>query len=437
MRLIVLGLNHKSAPVATREAFAVPGEAVVGLDRRVVLEPSVAEAMLLSTCNRVELYAVPTGSDDASFEAAREALVRILTVERGLDPAELATYGYGHLGLEAARHLIRVCSSLDSLVVGEAQIAAQVKEAYGWAKEAKSVGPVLEQVVQTAFRGGKAVRTETGIAAETVSIGSVAVELAKRIFACLDRCSVLVIGAGKMGRLTARSLANAGVAEVIVTNRSPARAETLAREMGWQARSIAELDVLLQHADVVLTCTGADRPILDRRRLRGVVKRRKYRPLFIVDIAVPRDVEPAVVELDQVFLYNIDDLESVSREHLEQRLGEAHKAEAIVEATLSELRQRQETQAVVPVLRAIRERVDEVARLELDKMFQRKLQHLEPAERDAVQAALQATLNKLLHPTMIALRDKTHNGSSARYDLPAAARVLYGVDGEVDPGGER
>jgi len=433
MRLIVLGLNHKSAPVATREAFAVPGEAVVGLDRRVVLEPLIAEAMMLSTCNRVELYAVAESSEPDGLAAARDALVRVLANERGLDPTELTRYGYSHMGIDAARHLIRVCASLDSLVVGEAQIMAQVKEAYQSAKEAGSIGPVLEQVVQAGFRGGKAVRTDTDIASESVSIGSVAVELAKRIFPSLARCQVLVIGAGKMGRVTARSLARAGVAEVVVTNRSPARAEKLAQELGWVARPFADLDELLVKADVVLTCTGADRPILDQKRLRAIVKRRKYRPLFIVDIAVPRDVEPSVADLEQVFLYNIDDLEAVSREHLEKRQGEAGKAEAIVEATLTQLRERHGTQTVVPVLRALRERLDTIARGELEKVFQRRLQHLGPAEREAIEAVLQATLNKVMHPAMTALREHAQASSQASghapsFDLPSAARVLYGLD---------
>lgn len=425
LRLIVLGLSHKSAPVATREAFAVPGEMVVGLDRRIVLEPVLAEAMMLSTCNRVELYAVAERSEPAAIAAAHDALLRVLASERGLDPQELVRHGYRHDGVEAARHLIRVCSSLDSLVVGEAQILAQVKEAFQAGKEAGSIGPVLEQVVQAGFRGGKAVRTETGIAEESVSIGSVAVELAKRIFPSLAKCQVLVIGAGKMGRVTARSLARAGVAEVVVTNRSPQRAEKLARELGWIAKPYAELDDLLVKADVVLTCTGADRPILDQRRVRAVIKRRKYKPLFLVDIAVPRDVEPSVAELEQVFLYNIDDLETVSREHLAKRMGEAGKAEAIVEGTLAQLRERQDTQAVVPVLRALRERADKVVKAELDKHFQRRLQHLAAADREAVEAALQAALNKLLHPTMTALRE---HGQQPAVDLPTAARLLYGLD---------
>lgn len=436
MRLVVLGLNHKSAPVATREAFAVPSEAVVGLDRRVVLEPGMSEAMLLSTCNRVELYAV--ARDDAALAGARDALVKVLASERGLDPSELVVHGYHHAGIDAARHLVRVCASLDSLVVGEAQILAQVKEAFSNAKEAGSVGPVLERVVQAAFRGGKAVRSETGIAEEAVSIGSVAVELAKRIFPSLGKTHVLVIGAGKMGRLTARSLARAGVGEVIVTNRSPARAEKLAQELGWIARPFAELDELLVQADVVLTCTGAERPILDQRRVRAVVKRRKYRPLFLVDIAVPRDIEPSVADLEQVFLYNIDDLEAVSREHMDKRRGETGKAEALVESVVAQLRERTEVQAVVPVLKALRERAEQVAKAELDKVFQRRLQHLAPAEREAVEAALHATLNKVLHPAMAALREHGGGGASeaASYDLPSAARVLFGVDGAATDDGE-
>ncbi len=420
MRLVVLGLNHKTAPVATREAFAIPTEAVHGLDRRILLEPAVAEVMTLSTCNRVEVYAVSQEDPEDAFEALR----RILATERGLDPNDLVRHGYSHEGVGAIRHLVRVCSSLDSLVVGEAQILAQVREAYIAAKEAGTVGPILEQCVQAAFRGGKAVRTDTGIAEETVSIGSVAVELARRIFPKLENTHVLVIGAGKMGRVTARALARSGVAEVVVTNRSPERAERLARELGWTARPIDELDDLLVRADVVLTCTGAERPILDGRRLKPVMKRRRGRPLFIVDIAVPRDVEPTVADLDQVYLYNIDDLEQVSREHLQKRLGEAHKAEKIVEETVAQVVERLSTQAVVPVLKAVRDRVDDITRRELERAFSKRLSHLPPGDREAVTSATIAAMNKVLHPAMTALRE--HAG--ARFDLATAARLLYGLD---------
>lgn len=430
MRLLVLGLNHRSAPVATREAFAVPSESVIGLDRRLVLEPTVAEALVLSTCNRVEAYVVPEGDDPDALEAARRALVQALVTERSLDEADLTRHGYERRGEEAVRHLVRVCSSLDSLVVGEAQILAQVKEAFQAARDAGSTGPVLEQVVQAAFRGAKAVRTETGIAEESVSIGSVAVELARRIFPTLSKCQVLVIGAGKMGRVTARSLARHGVGEVIVTNRSFARAAELAKTLGWKAREFGELDALLGEADVVLTCTGAERPILDKARLRAVMKRRKFRPLFLVDIAVPRDVDQSVAELDNVYLYNVDDLEAVSAEHLAKRQGEAKKAEVIVEATVRDVLARARVQSVGPVLKAVRERADRVVKHELERHFGKRLNHLSGEDRAAVEAAAISVLNKLLHPTMTTLRE--HAGRS--YDLTTAARLLWGVDQTTDDG---
>lgn len=432
MRLIVLGLNHKTAPVATRESFAVPTEAVPGLDRRMVLEPGVAEAMALSTCNRVELYAVPDGESEAAFESARAAMVQALAIERGLDAGELARYGYEHVGEAAVRHLVRVCSSLDSLVVGEAQILAQVKEAFQSARDAGSVGPVLEQVVQSAFRGAKAVRTDTGIAEESVSIGSVAVELAKRIFPTLAKCQVLVVGAGKMGRVTARSLARHGVGEVIVTNRSYARAQALAQELGWTAREFQELDRLLGTCDVVLTCTGAERPILDTKRMKAVMKQRKFRPLFIVDIAVPRDVDPAVADLDNVYLYNVDDLEAVSHEHLQKRQSEAKKAEVIVDATVREALARHRLGGVAPTLKAVRDRAEATVKQELERQFQRRLQHLGAEDRALIEAATAAALNKLLHPTMTALREH----ADRRYDLSTSARLLWGVDAP-EPGSEK
>lgn len=429
MRLVVVGLNHKTAPVETREAFAVPSEAVQGFDRRLVADPSISEAIVLSTCNRVELWAVPAGATEAAAEAAHAAMLNVLATERGLDPGALKRHGYSHSGDAAARHLVRVCSSLDSLVVGEAQILAQTREAFQSAREAGTVGPVLERVVQAAFRGAKAVRTETGIAEETVSIGSVAVELAQRIFPSIGECSVLVVGAGKMGRVTARALARHGVREVVVTNRSLARAEKLATELGWVARPFEELDDLLVKADVVLTCTGADRPVLDLKRMRPVMRRRKYRPLFLVDIAVPRDVDPAVAELDQLYLYNIDDLEAVSREHLAQRQTEAAKAERIVDQTLREIAATEKVGEVVPILKAVREHAEEAARGELERAFHKRLVHLTTEEREAVRETVQRVVNKLLHPAMAALRDDR----GALVDLPTAARVLHGLE-HTSPG---
>jgi glutamyl-tRNA reductase len=291
---------------------------------------------------------------------------------------------------------------------------------------------VLERVVQGAFRAAKAVRTETGIAEETVSIGSVAVELARRIFPSLADCRVLVFGAGKMGRVTARSLARHGVGEVVVTNRSFARAEALARELGWKAKPFELLDALLAEADVVLTCTGADRPVLDVKRLKAVVRHRKYKPLFLVDIAVPRDVEPGVGALENVYLYNIDDLEAVSRDHLKKRLGEAEKAERIVERVMAEVLQGEANRAAVPLVRAVRDHAAAIASNELDKALQRRLASLEPDEVKAVSGLIDAILNKLLHPTMSALRDERER----RLSLAEATILLHGLDTSSPASGE-
>ncbi len=424
MRLLVIGLNHRTAPVHTREAFAVPSEAVAGLDVRFLLEPSIVEAIVLSTCNRVELWLSPSGSDLAAFAEAEDTALKVIATERGLDPAELPRHGYLHRGEDALRHIMRVCASLDSLVVGEAQILAQAREALDVARAAGSVGPVLERTVQAAFRCAKAVRTDTGIAEETVSIGSVAVELARRIFPSLDRCRVLVIGAGKMGRVTARSLARHGVGEVVVTNRNLSRADALARELGWTAKPFEHLDVLLVDADVVLTCTGADRHVLDVARMKQVVRRRKYRPIFLVDIAVPRDIAPEVGALENVYLYNIDDLEAVSRDHLKKRLGEAEKAELIVAKAIAELTQAEAQREAVPLVRAIRDKATRTARAELERAFQRRLSDLSPEARDAVTSVVDAVLNKLLHPAMAQLRDDRDR----RLTLAEAAVLLHGLD---------
>jgi glutamyl-tRNA reductase len=428
VRLLVLGLNHRTAPVATREAFAVAAEAIPGLAARLLREVAVAEALVLSTCNRVEVWAVASPGEEVTFADAEAALLHALATERGLDAAELTRHGYVYRGEAAVRHVMRVCASLDSLVVGEGQILAQAREAFDTARAAGTVGSVLGRLVPQAFRAAKAARSETGIGEETVSIGSVAVELARRIFPSLADCQVLVIGAGKMGRVTARALARHGVREVIVTNRSPARAEQLARELGWQARPFDQLDALLATADVVLTCTGADRAVLDKRRLGPVMRRRKYRPVFLVDIAVPRDIDPDVGELEGVFLYNIDDLEAVSRDHLAHRHGEARRAELLVDAAVAAALQDASEQVAVPLLRALRERAQAVAQGELERARAKRLSGLGPAEAEAVAATVEAILNKLLHPAMAALRAAPDRTVS----LAEAARLLHGLEAPTD-----
>ena len=422
MRLASYGVTYKTAPVEVRELLAVADGDREPLLRRLCDDGRIAEAMLVNTCNRVELFAVPTAADVPVAELLREALV----AGRGARVRGATRHAVSRSGREAVHHLLRVAASLDSMIVGEPQILGQVKEAFREAQRAGTVGPVLDRLAGFAFRAAKDVRTDTGIARALVSIGSVAVDLARRIFARLSDCRVLLIGAGKMGEVTARVLAEAGVQRVYITNRSYDRAEELAERHGWRARRFSELEDLLVEVDVVLSSTGAVAPIITRQTLRPVLRRRKYRPLFLVDIAVPRDVDRDVGDLDTVYLYDIDDLEAVSRENLAGRAQEAATAEAMVLEAVEEVERWFGMLEVQPTLQAIRRRADEVAAVEVQRTFGRRLRHLGEAERSAVERMTQAVVSKLLHPTMMALRKCPHCGRES--ELLTMARVLHGLD---------
>jgi glutamyl-tRNA reductase len=422
MTLAVLGMSHKTAPLDERERFAVGSDELPAVLALVRALPSVAEAVLLSTCNRVEAWVVPAnGAVDLKGD-----LVRTLVTDRGLPASVLDDHAYWLDGPDAVRHLFRVASSLDSLVVGEPQILGQVKEAAAQARASGTLGPVLGRILDRAFAVAKRVRTETGIARKTVSVGSVAVDLARRIFARLDETKVLLVGAGKMAEATARSLASAGSTRVYVTNRTYERAVALAAKHGWRARSFDELPDLLVEADVVITSTGAARPILGLDLARRVVRERKYRPLFLVDIAVPRDVAVEVGEIDAVYLYNVDDLESVSQENLEGRRRDVEAADLIVEEALQDVHQWLRARTAKPAVVAIRQRAESLAREELQKTLEKRLDHLPEDDRRALEKMMEAVVAKLLHPTMATLRE-IPEGAEGRLLVEAACR-LHGID---------
>lgn len=421
MRLALLGLNHKTAPLELREGMALTTGEIPGMLQALAAHPAVAEVMWLSTCNRVEIYVVPTG-ETTPLDAV-EALV--LEAQK-LDPATFQAHGYRADGRAAAAHFLRVAASLDSMVVGEPQILGQVKAAAEIARRAATMGPILNRVVQLTVQAAKRTRTETGIGKMRVSVGSVAVDLARRIFGHLDDCRVLIVGAGKMGEITGKAISRAGAPRVYVTNRSADRARALADKHGWSARGFDELEDLLGRVDVVLTSTGAARPIIGERLIRRVIRARKYRPLFIVDIAVPRDVEPSVGDLDTVYLYNVDDLVAISDTNQETRQTEVLAAERLLESALADIQSWYESLSVQPTLVALREHADGVAMGELQRSFAKKLKHLSPADQTLVEQAMKTALAKVLHPTMVALKGSVQGTGSA--GLAAAARVLYGLD---------
>jgi glutamyl-tRNA reductase len=429
LQFLVHGLSYKTAPVAVREACAVPRDAVSGVLQELTTSSAIDEALILSTCNRVEVYVVHSGT----VEAAVEAINSVLFVGRGLEAQTVEQHGYTVSGRDAVHHLLRVATSLDSMVVGEPQILGQVKEAAALAREAGVVGPLLGRVLERTFGAAKAVRTDTGISRDVVSIGSVAVDLARRIFDDLAECRVLIIGAGKMAETTARSLTSAGVTRVYVANRSHDRASALAARHGWRARSLDELSDLLGQVDVVIASTGAPRPIITSTMVRQAVKVRKYRPLFIVDIAVPRDVEEAVGELDTLYLYNVDDLEGISQSNMAGRQREVTAAEQMVRVELELLEGWFRSLAVKPTVTAIRARATELALGELERTWAKRLSHLGDEERASMEKMVEAMVSKLLHPTMSALRDAASRGDGLT--LVAAARTLHGVE-DVDAEGE-
>jgi glutamyl-tRNA reductase len=411
-QLGIVGLSHKTAPIEVRERVAFAGDALSDSLRRLVTVPGVGEAMIVSTCNRVELYA---GLDDAG---AMEALRRFLIDERQL-PASLRTHLYAVDGNDALRHLFRVAASLDSMVVGESQILGQVKEAYAAALDAGTLGPVLQRAVPRAFALAKRVRTETDVAKSSASIASAAVDLAAQIFGELDGRHVLVVGAGKMGDLAARHLKAAGVGELSVVNRTQARAVELAERLGGRAAPWDDLDRLLAKVDIVLCSTGAAEPVLRKDRVSKAMRARKGRWLFFIDIAVPRDVDPEVGSVENVYLYDVDALERVVAQNLSQRAGEAVEAEAMVDAELKRYHEHELSLGVVPTIKLLRGRFLEIAMAEVERSAART----GGGDRAAMQAMAEAIVNKLLHVPLTKLKKEAADHPES--ELPALVRALF------------
>jgi glutamyl-tRNA reductase len=393
---LVVGLSHHTAPLGLRERLAVHADQLAEELQAVRAEASLSEGVLLSTCNRVEVYAT------AAQPAAAAAAIRRHLGHRAA-PEDVSPHLYERWGADAVRHAFRVASSLDSMVVGEPQILGQVKGAYDAAQAAGIVGPLLGRCFVRAFQVAKRVRTETAIAAGSVSVSSIACDLARKIFGDLSRRRVLLIGAGKMGEAASKHLHKLG-AQLCVVNRNPERARELAAACGGQPRDYAELANELVSADVVITSTGSPRFILGEELLTNVMRARKRRPLFLIDIAVPRDVDPRVAKVDNVFLYDLDDLQKVAEENLAARRREAETAEHIISAELEAFEQWLRSLDVKPTIVALRDQFRKVLRNELARTLPR-LHNLTPAERQSLERMTDAMLNKLLHSPTTQLRD--------------------------------
>jgi glutamyl-tRNA reductase len=390
MHLLLVGLSHRTAPVELRERVDFQGRLEPAL-RALAARGSAQEAVVLSTCNRAELYAA---CEDVA--AARADLAAFVAEFHGVDRSAVAPHVYDLEDLDAARHLFRVSAGLDSLVVGEPQILGQVKEAHTAATGVQTVGPVLNRLFHSCFAVGKRVRSETGLGSGAVSVGYAAVALARKIFGDLKGRTVLVIGAGEMGKLTALHLKSQGVQHVTIVSRTLAHAARTAVAIGGaSAAPWEELDALLAASDIVITATGAATPILTRAHVEAVVRPPRNRPLFIIDIAVPRDVEPAAGELEQVFLYNIDDLQATVRDNLARRVNEIDRAEAIVSEEVGKFGAWFKSRGVIPTVVALRQRLETIRLSELERL-DFKLRALPPEARARVDEITHLIVEKIL-----------------------------------------
>ncbi len=414
--IVVIGLSHRTAPLALRERLAVPA-AELGADLRGLLATgALDETVVISTCNRVEVYL-----------AARDARAGAGAARAWLASRAVATSLEGHLyeraGGDAVQHAFRVASSLDSMVVGEPQILGQVKEAFGAAEAAGTTGTLLSRCFQRAFAVAKRVRSETAIAAGAVSVSSVACELAAKVFGRLEGRRVLLVGAGEMAEAAARHLHGAG-ARIVVANRSLERAEALAREHGGEARTLDQLQAELILADVVISSTASPGFVITREAMQAVVKARRHRLMLLVDIAVPRDIDPRVGDLENVFLYDVDHLESVSRGAADARRREAESAERIVHEEVAEFELWRKSLALTPTIVALRARFREIVVAELARTVPR-LQGLGDEDRKTLDRMADAIVNKLLHQPLTALKKDAESEGSAQ--LLDAAQQLFAL----------
>lgn len=396
MRLSLVGLSHHTAPIEVRERIDFPEKNLPAALQKLRERPGVTEALLLSTCNRVEVL--------ARLEDGVDALALVtdfFTRERRMARETLAPCLYQYEQRDAIRHVFRVAASLDSMVVGEPQILGQIKAAYATARAVGTLGGLLDEILTHAFATAKKVRSETGIAASAVSVSYAAVELAKKIFGSLEGKTVFLIGAGKMTELAARHLRRSGAESIFVANRTYARAEELATEMGGEAIHFDEMLDYVARADIVISSTGAPVYIIKKEHGKRFLRERKNRPMFFIDIAVPRDIDPELNKLDNIFVYDIDDLQQVVEANKKQRKHESVAAEQLVEYEVDRLLARLEQLEVGPTLAALQQRMHHLREEELARA---NLKNLSPEQQAAVEEMSRRLVNKILHGPLVELK---------------------------------
>jgi len=399
--LVVIGVNHKSTPVEIRERLAFTRGKIEDSIEKLIRFPEIVENIIISTCNRVEIYARVT-----DIEKGVQLLKWFVCDYHGLSLDELEEYFYCYRNEETVAHLFRVSSSLDSMVVGESQILGQVKDAYSLARAMQSTGQVLNQLFEKAFNVAKRVREETGIAENAVSISSAAVELARKIFESLEDHTVMLVGTGEMAELAAKHFISYGVKTVYVASRTYERAASLAQSLNGCALGFEEFEREMHRADILLSSTAAPTFIIRREMVEKAIHLRKNKPMFLIDIAVPRDIEPEVNQLENVYLYDIDDLQSAVQANLKEREKEAEIAMSIIQNEVSKFESWLESLDAVPTIVQLRSHVEEIRNLELQKAL-RKMPHLSMEDQEAIRHLTRSIIKKILHKPTVNLKKKT------------------------------
>ena len=413
MKLWLAGVSHKTAPVEVRERLAFPESSIPRALEALLASPGMAEGMILSTCNRVEVCV--TSQDDADpFPALSEAM----TGARGLGP-EL----YQYEGRAAIHHLFRVASSLESMVLGEPQILGQMKAAYAASKSAGALNGLLESVLTRAFGVAKRVRSETGIGQMAVSVSYAAVELARKIFGSLNGRTVMIVGSGKMSQLAARHLRRSGASHIFVTNRTGERAVEMAALFQGTAVDYSRFAAMLPEVDILIASSAAPHYVLTKEEVQRAIAVRKNRPMFLIDIAVPRNIDPAVDKVDNVFLYDIDDLQGVVNANLQSRMKEAERAEEIVLQEVERMMSRLQVQEVTPTIVSLQEQLEQIRITEVARMA-RKLGVLTAEQREAVEALTQSIVNKIAHGPISELRRQAGKPEGVQV-IDAIKRVFH------------
>ncbi len=413
MTLVAIGLSHTTAPVSIREKLAFPTERLGDLLRHLIALPGIKEAAILSTCNRTELYCHTQNPD-------RKILIDWLAQTQNLAVEEIEPYLYLHTDRETIRHLFRVACGLDSMVLGEPQILGQMKNAYQTARRAGALDKILSRLFQHTFSAAKKVRTDTSIGSSAVSVAFAAVRLSQQIFDDLARQTALLIGAGETIELTAQHLYQQGIGKIIVANRTFDRAHTLASQFGGYAIALRELPNHLHEADIIVSSTASQLPILGKGAIERAIKHRRHKPVFMVDLAVPRDIEPEVEQLADVYLYTVDDLRDIVEENRQARKEAAQLAEEIIAMEVEHFLAWLRSQGATDTIRALRSQAESLREEALERA-RRALARGESPE-EALELLAHTLTNKLLHTPSVQLREA---GINERHDLIAAARELF------------